>query len=190
VPPPPSLSWGGKQIQFPKHCILLYLEFRTMDKAQKPSVGVVEWRCLRQSSWCYWSADGDGWATVVEVGLAWWGVLFSEAQWSQRVDLAGSHLSLHRPAPIAGYIVTYRTCRVSTLTALLEPNVLTHPSHLADWLKCLPLGLGSRYDWRSVSQYALTSSPPWDLRPDINSVWILRISLLSRGRPKCRHRSQ
>jgi hypothetical protein len=34
-------------------------------------------------------------------------------------------------------------------------------------------GLRSRYDWWSVSQHVLASSPPWDLRPDINSVWIL-----------------
>jgi hypothetical protein len=37
-------------------------------------------------------------------------------------------------------------------------------------------GLRSRYDWRSigqsVSQYVLGLSPPWDLRPDINSIWI------------------
>jgi hypothetical protein len=43
------------------------------------------------------------------------------------------------------------------------------------------------YDWRSVSQYVLASSPPWDLRPDINSVWILLSCLfwapfLTRGR--------
>jgi hypothetical protein len=59
--------------------------------------------------WCYWLAVGcDGRATVVKVGwrrycledcweccsslgLARWGVLFSEARWNQRVDLAGSH---------------------------------------------------------------------------------------------------
>jgi hypothetical protein len=45
-----------------------------------------------------------------------------------RVDLAVSHLSLRWPAPIAGYIVTYRTCRVKTRTALLKLNVLTGPS--------------------------------------------------------------
>jgi hypothetical protein len=33
-------------------------------------------------------------------------------------------------------------------------------------------GLRSRYDYRSVSQYVLASIPPWDLRPDINFVWI------------------
>jgi hypothetical protein len=40
------------------------------------------------------------------------------------------------------------------------------------------LKLKSRYDWRSVSQYVLVSSPLWDLRPDINSVWNL-LSCLS-----------
>jgi hypothetical protein len=48
-------------------------------------------------------------------------------------------------------------------------------------------GLRSRYDWRSVSQYVLASSPSWDLRPVINSVWILLSCLcwapfLTRGR--------
>jgi hypothetical protein len=107
-------------------------------------------RCLKRCSWCYWSAVGcDGRATVVEVGwrrccleycrkwcsslrLAWWGVLSSEARWSQRVDLAGSRWSLRRPAPVAGYIETYRTCRANTRTALLELDVLTGPSNLAD----------------------------------------------------------
>jgi hypothetical protein len=31
------LTWGRKQIQFPKRCVLLFLEYRTMDKVQKPS---------------------------------------------------------------------------------------------------------------------------------------------------------
>jgi hypothetical protein len=31
------LTWGGKQIQLAKHCVLLFLEYRTMDKVQKPS---------------------------------------------------------------------------------------------------------------------------------------------------------
>jgi hypothetical protein len=40
---------------------------------------------------------------------------------------------------------------------------------------------------QTVSQYVLASSPLWDLRPDINSVWILLASLcwalsLTRGR--------
>jgi hypothetical protein len=66
-------------------------------------------RSLKRCSWGYWSAvDCDGRATVVQVGwrrccledcreccsslgLARWGVLFSEARWSQRVDLADSH---------------------------------------------------------------------------------------------------
>jgi hypothetical protein len=48
-------------------------------------------------------------------------------------------------------------------------------------------GLKSRQDWWSVSQYVLASSPPRDLRPDINSVWILLCCLcwapsLTRGR--------
>jgi hypothetical protein len=66
-------------------------------------------RSLKRCSWCYWSVvDCDGRATVVQVGwcrccledcwefcsssrLARWGFRFSEAQWSQRVDLVGSH---------------------------------------------------------------------------------------------------
>jgi hypothetical protein len=31
---PPPLIWGQKQIQFPKHCVFLYLELWTMDKVQ------------------------------------------------------------------------------------------------------------------------------------------------------------
>jgi hypothetical protein len=107
----------------------------------------------------------DCWECCYSLRLARWGVLFSEARWSQRVswsdragwspmkpeselmrlgwlkpnearewvDPAGSHLSLYRPAPIAGYIATYRTCRANTRTALLEVNMLTGPRHLADW---------------------------------------------------------
>jgi hypothetical protein len=100
-------------------------------------------RSLKRSSRCYLLAVGhDGRATVVQVSwrrccledcweccsslrLARWGVRFSEARWSQRVDLPGSHLSLRRPAPVAGYIATYRTCRAYTRTALLELYVLT-----------------------------------------------------------------
>jgi hypothetical protein len=66
-------------------------------------------RAWSSALWYYSLAvDCDGGATVVEVGwrhccledcweccssleLARWGVLFSEAGWSQRVDLAGSH---------------------------------------------------------------------------------------------------
>jgi hypothetical protein len=133
-------------------------------------------RSLRRSSWCYWSAvDCDGRATVVEVGwrrcclkdwwsacsslrLTRWGVLFSEAQWSQRVDLAGSHLSVHRPAPIAGYIAASITYRANTRTALLELNLLTN--------LILPKSKPnskSHYNWGSVSQYIKVSSPLWDL---------------------------
>jgi hypothetical protein len=55
------------------------------------------------------------------------------------------------------------------------------------WIRRLPWGLRSRYDWRSVSQYVLASSSSWDLRPDINSVLIFRCCLcwapsLTRGR--------
>jgi hypothetical protein len=109
-------------------------------------------RSLKRCSRCYWSAvDCDGRATVVQVGwrrcclkdcweccsslrLARWGVRFSEARWSQRVDPAGSHISLRRPAPIAGYIATYIMCRANTRTALLEMYVLTSPRHLVVWL--------------------------------------------------------
>jgi hypothetical protein len=34
---PPPFSWGRKQIQFPKRCVFYFLEYRTMDKVQKPS---------------------------------------------------------------------------------------------------------------------------------------------------------
>jgi hypothetical protein len=65
--------------------------------------------------------------------LARWGVLFSEARWSPRVDLAGSHLSLRRLAPIAGYIATSKTYRVNSRTALLELCMQTGPSRLTNY---------------------------------------------------------
>jgi hypothetical protein len=34
----PTLIRGRKQIQFSKHCVFLDLEFRTMDKVQKPTI--------------------------------------------------------------------------------------------------------------------------------------------------------
>jgi hypothetical protein len=90
-------------------------------------------RSLRRSSCCYWSAvDCDGRATsslsrltalfleiLPGVLAPRWGVLFSEARWSQRVDLAGSQLM--------------RLTKRATRTALLEMYELTGPSHLADW---------------------------------------------------------
>jgi hypothetical protein len=110
-------------------------------------------RSLRRSSRCYWSAvDCDGRATVVQVGwrrccledcweccsslgLSRWGVLFSEAWWIQRVSWSGWFpLSLRRPAPVASFIATYRTCRANTRTALLEMYVLTGPRQLDNWL--------------------------------------------------------
>jgi hypothetical protein len=48
------------------------------------------------------------------------------------VDPTGSHC-LRRPAPIAGYIASYRTCRANTRTSLLELYVLTGSSHLDNW---------------------------------------------------------
>jgi hypothetical protein len=54
---------------------------------------------LLLGGWLQWpgdSVDGDvAWKTAgsacSSLGLARWGVLFSEVRWSQRVDLAGSH---------------------------------------------------------------------------------------------------
>jgi hypothetical protein len=62
-----------------------------------------------------------------------------------------------------------------------DPILLSHLRFPQPW------GLRSRYDWRPVSQYVLASSPPWDLRPDINSVWLSLCCLcwapsLTRGR--------
>jgi hypothetical protein len=37
----PPFTWGRKQIHFPKRCVFFYLEFRTMDKVQKPSYSSV-----------------------------------------------------------------------------------------------------------------------------------------------------
>jgi hypothetical protein len=45
---------------------------------------------------------------------------------------------------------------------------------------CLGIwGLRSHYDWRSASQYVLASSPPWDLRPDINFAVLPLLGALS-----------
>jgi hypothetical protein len=109
-------------------------------------------RSLKRCTRCYWSAvDCDGRATVVEVG---WRRCCLEDCWEccssprlarctycsvrpdearEWVDPAGFHLSLRRPAPVPGYIATYRTCRSNTRNALLELYVLTGPCHL-DWL--------------------------------------------------------
>jgi hypothetical protein len=95
-----------------------------------------------------------------------WGSL---ARWSQRVDLAGSHQSLRRPAPIAGYIAASRTYGVNTQTALLELNLLTDLLEVEVTLRLTV----------SMSWYR---APLWDLRPDITScrsvaVWNLRLPL-------------
>jgi hypothetical protein len=72
------------------------------------------------------------WEYCSSLRLTRWGVLFSEARWSQRVDPSGYHLSLRRPAPIDGYSLTCRTCRANTRTALLGMYMLTGPSRLAE----------------------------------------------------------
>jgi hypothetical protein len=36
------LTWGRKQIQFPKRCVFYFLEYRTMDEVQKPSNSEVQ----------------------------------------------------------------------------------------------------------------------------------------------------
>jgi hypothetical protein len=113
----------------------------------------VDWRCCCLKDW---------WKCCSLLELSQWDVLFSEARWNQRVDLAGSHLNLRRPAPIAGCIATYRTCRANTRTALLELNVLTVPSHLADW--------------KSLSLYlcrCFVADPSVDTTR--NNTWILKL---------------
>jgi hypothetical protein len=137
--------------------------------------------CIMRSSWCYWSAvNCDGRATcswsrlttlllerLLGVLTLHWGTLFSEARWSHRVDLAGSHLSLRQPAPVAGCIVTCRTCRANMQTALVEMYMLTGPSHLADWNV-----FRSRSYFATDSQSVSMSwyrAPLWDLQPDIIS---------------------
>jgi hypothetical protein len=102
---------------------------------------------LLVGGWLLWPGEYS-WSrlTALMLGRLLGVLLFTEArlmgcvvQWSPMkpeswVDLAGSHLSLRQPAPIAGYIVTYRTCRTNTRTAMLEMHVLTGCRHLADWL--------------------------------------------------------
>jgi hypothetical protein len=53
----------------------------------------------------------------------------------QRVDLAGSHLSVRRPAPISGYIATYRACHANTRIALLELYVQLRRSCVRRYLE-------------------------------------------------------
>jgi hypothetical protein len=67
--------------------------------------------------------------------LARWGVQFSEDRWSQGVSWSGwlRVLTLRRPAPVAGYIATSRTCHANTRNSLLEMYLPTGPRHLADW---------------------------------------------------------
>jgi hypothetical protein len=107
--------------------VLLFTGARSMGRA-------VQWSLMKPESWSGWFPikssplrwPGDcSWSRLTALLLGRllevlfftearsWGVLFSEAQWSQRVDLADSHLSLCRPAPVAGYIATYRTCRAN-----------------------------------------------------------------------------
>jgi Na+-transporting NADH:ubiquinone oxidoreductase subunit NqrB len=114
---------------------------------------------LLVSGWLRWPGDCS-WSrlTALLLGRLLRVLLFTLAlslgravQWSQRVDPAGSHLSLRRPAPVAGFIATYRTCHVSTRTALIELNVLTGPSRLADWSVFQVWGHVTT-DGRSVSQ--------------------------------------
>jgi hypothetical protein len=33
----PYFTWGWKQIQFPKHCAFLFLEYRAIEKVKNPS---------------------------------------------------------------------------------------------------------------------------------------------------------
>jgi hypothetical protein len=66
----------------------------------------VGWRRCDGRATCGWSRLtalllGDCWECACSsLRLTWWGVLFSEDRWSQRVDLAGSRWSLRRPAPV------------------------------------------------------------------------------------------
>jgi hypothetical protein len=98
---------------------------------------------LLVGGWLWWPGDlwlksADGIAarmTAGSVALHWGSIdgaccsvkLDEAGEW---VDPAGSHLSLSRPAPVAGYIVTYRTCCANTRTALLELYVLIGLRHL------------------------------------------------------------
>jgi hypothetical protein len=94
-------------------------------------------RSLRWSSCCYWLAvDCGGWVTcrwsrlmALLLGRMLGVLLFTEACCSVKpdearewVDLAGSHLSIHWPAPIAGYIVIYRTCHANCTDRTVHAN--------------------------------------------------------------------
>jgi hypothetical protein len=108
--------------------VLVFTEARLVRRA-------VQWSPMKPESWsgsfslkssplrwpgdCSWS-----WLTVLLLGRLLGVLFFTEArsmgravQWSQRIDLAGSHLSLCWPAPIAGYIAASRTYRANSRTA-------------------------------------------------------------------------
>jgi hypothetical protein len=150
------------------------------------------------------SADSvAAWKTAGSVLAPHWGsldggVLFGEARWSQTVDLSRSHLSLRRPAPLTGYIATYRTCHANTRNALLQVNVLTGPGQLGNWLTELNWSVSRS---RSQSYFTTDSqsvsmswyqAPLWDLWPDVIfcqnvAVWNLQSCIygapsLTRGR--------
>jgi hypothetical protein len=115
-------------------------------------------RSLRQSSCCYWLAVDCGgratftWSRLMAflLGRLLGVLLFTGArsmgravQWSpmkpesELIRLVEAHLSLRRPASIAGYIAIYRTCCANMRTALFDVSVLTGPSHLAYWAKLI-----------------------------------------------------
>jgi hypothetical protein len=62
------------------------------------------------------------------------------------------------------------SCCISSCRYCISLELL-HPYCTAYWVQLLELK--SRYDWQSISQYDLVSSPLWDLQPDISFVWNL-----------------
>jgi hypothetical protein len=122
--------------------VLLFTEARLVRRA-------VQWSPMKPESWSGWFPlkssllrwPGDcSWSQLMALllGRLLGVLLFAEAhsmgravQWSQRVDLAGFHSSLCRPAPVDDYITTYRMCHANCTAGMY---VLTGPRHLVNWL--------------------------------------------------------
>jgi hypothetical protein len=81
-------------------------------------------------------------------------------------DLAGSHLSLCRLAPIASYIATCRTCYANTRTALLELYLQTDLCRLANWSSCLA----------NCTSYIVSG---WCRNSPRRVTWFLAVSVLA-----------
>jgi hypothetical protein len=174
-----------------------------LTRSVNTQLGYVELLMLLVGCWLRWPGDcswrrwrrcclEDYWECCSSLGFAWWGVLFSESRWSQKVSWSGWFPL--KPLP---------TCSNRWLHCRLQNVPREHANCTAGtvrvnwfssscWLKRLPR---SRSYFTTDSQSVSISwyrAPLWELRPDIIScrnvvVWNLRsyifgASSLTRGR--------